>query len=700
MAAPKTVATYDLNGSTREFDFAFDYLARSFVKVSLIGTERVVLQVGTDYTFVSANRIRTNVIYGAPDYQQIEIRRETSTTDRLVDFQDASILRADDLDLSQLQVLHVAEEAREAATETLGVNNFGHVDARGRRIVNVADPVDLGDVVTLRFYEGDVDGARAARTASEAARDKSREWATKMGSAVEGTEFSARHYASESAGQAILSAASATVANQHRANAELAKLKAQEWATKATAVEGTDQSAKTYAGQAAASASASADSASSSASQVSLAAAQVGLATDQANLSKDWATKGTAVADGLQSSRTYATQAQGHANAAEASKNQAVTQADRAESEADRAYSSAQTVNGPWLTAQVANPTGMQTVNGGQVGYRNVVINGAMDVAQIASTASVPDSGGFARVVDCWATTRNGVGAMQATNPVISANQPYPTGGRVERFAKCLNVTMQATPTITSGSYAGAQTNIEGYDIRRFFGRTFTVSFWVRASKAGTYPLAIRNGAANRSFIGSYTVNTASTWERKSVTVTGGIPTSLAAQFDAGNGRGLQLVWGIACGATYQTATGNTWLSGNYLQLTTHNQVMRANGDYFQITGVQCEAGEVATDFEHEPISTTLARLSRYVQVFWEVPVSSISSANASWGGFWGRLQYPVPMRVAPTALTTTMAAGSTMPLDALAIHADTAGFRWAGTGTVPNGMYGMFTVVLSALFD
>ena len=100
MAAPKTVATYDLNGSAREFDFPFDYLSRGFVKVTIIGAERRTLTAGTDYTFVSAIRIRTNLIYGPPGYTQIEIRRVTSTTERLVDFQDASILRADDLDLS------------------------------------------------------------------------------------------------------------------------------------------------------------------------------------------------------------------------------------------------------------------------------------------------------------------------------------------------------------------------------------------------------------------------------------------------------------------------------------------------------------------------------------------------------------------------------------------------------------------------
>lgn len=208
MATPKTVATYDLNGSLREFDFAFDYLARSFVRVTLIGATRQVLAEGTGYSFVSATRIQTSEAFGPPQWTQIEIRRVTSATERLVDFQDASILRADDLNLSDLQVLHIAEEAREAATETIGTNNEGNLDARGRRIVNVLDPVDPLDVVNRQWYEADVNGVYQNRVGAEQARDKAKEWATKTG-VVEGTLKSSKGYSEDSAASASASQASA-----------------------------------------------------------------------------------------------------------------------------------------------------------------------------------------------------------------------------------------------------------------------------------------------------------------------------------------------------------------------------------------------------------------------------------------------------------------------------------------------------------
>lgn len=146
----KTVITYPLNGSTRDFNIPFEYLARKFIQVTLIGRDRKPLTNIDDYRFTSKNQITTNRAWGTGDgYQLIELRRLTSATERLVDFSDGSILRAYDLNVSQIQTLHVAEEARDLTADTIGVNNEGHLDARGRRIVNVANPVNVGDAVNL-----------------------------------------------------------------------------------------------------------------------------------------------------------------------------------------------------------------------------------------------------------------------------------------------------------------------------------------------------------------------------------------------------------------------------------------------------------------------------------------------------------------------------------------------------------------------
>lgn len=146
----KTVLTYQLDGSTRDFNIPFEYLARKFVVVTLIGVDRKALTLNTDYRFATRTTISLTKSWGPADgYTTIELRRVTSTTDRLVDFTDGSILRAYDLNVAQIQTMHVAEEARDLTADTIGVNNDGHLDARGRRIVNLANAVDDRDAVPL-----------------------------------------------------------------------------------------------------------------------------------------------------------------------------------------------------------------------------------------------------------------------------------------------------------------------------------------------------------------------------------------------------------------------------------------------------------------------------------------------------------------------------------------------------------------------
>lgn len=144
----KTVLTYQLDGSNRDFNIPFEYLARKFVVVTLIGVDRKVLTINVDYRFATRTTISLTKAWGPADgYTTIELRRVTSTTDRLVDFTDGSILRAYDLNVAQIQTMHVAEEARDLTADTIGVNNDGHLDARGRRIVNLANAVDDRDAV-------------------------------------------------------------------------------------------------------------------------------------------------------------------------------------------------------------------------------------------------------------------------------------------------------------------------------------------------------------------------------------------------------------------------------------------------------------------------------------------------------------------------------------------------------------------------
>ncbi|WP_236238538.1 phage tail fiber domain-containing protein [Pseudomonas rhodesiae] len=213
MAAPKTVLTYPLNGAQKDFTIPFEYLARKFVVVTLIGNTRRVLILNSDYRFTARTAITTTKAWGPGDvFTSIELRRVTSATERLVDFADGSILRAYDLNTSQVQSLHIAEEARDLTADTIGVNNDGDLDARGRKIVNVADGVLDGDSVnmgqTRRWSESALN--QANRSEAQANRSES------MANAAQTQANKAEVMANESARHATNSSNSATASENSR----------------------------------------------------------------------------------------------------------------------------------------------------------------------------------------------------------------------------------------------------------------------------------------------------------------------------------------------------------------------------------------------------------------------------------------------------------------------------------------------------
>lgn len=173
MAAINTIQVYNLDGVSKDFPVPFEYLARKFVQVTLLGTTRTPLTLVTEFVFTNATTIRTLTAWGPTNgYTQIEVRRLTSATDRIVDFNDATILRAGDLNTSELQSMHIAEEARNSIADVLGLDGDGNLDARFRRIVNVTAPVNNGDALNLLFYKTESAGLYVYRDEARQARNE------------------------------------------------------------------------------------------------------------------------------------------------------------------------------------------------------------------------------------------------------------------------------------------------------------------------------------------------------------------------------------------------------------------------------------------------------------------------------------------------------------------------------------------------
>ena len=164
-----TIIIYEGDGTRTDFTIPFDYLKKSFVTVRL-GTGTTLTggdygDTGSDYYFLDKTTIRLKVAPASGE--SLTIRRHTSATERVVTFKDASILKATDLDTSQVQTFHIAEEGRDILEDSLSVNREGNWDAKNKRVVNLADPVNPQDALTKAYYDAGSQKVQANRDETE-----------------------------------------------------------------------------------------------------------------------------------------------------------------------------------------------------------------------------------------------------------------------------------------------------------------------------------------------------------------------------------------------------------------------------------------------------------------------------------------------------------------------------------------------------
>jgi hypothetical protein len=153
--------------------------------------------------------------------------------------------------------------------------------------------------------------------------------------------------------------------------------------------------------------------------------------------------------------------------------------------------------------------------------------------------------------------------------------------------------------------------------------KTVTLSFWVYSSLTGTFGGAITNISV-RSYPFTYSIPTANTWTKISVTIAG----DTSGTWVTTNARALAVYFNLGCGST-NSGTAGSWSSGGYVSATGATSVVGTNGATFYLTGVQLEVGSTATSFDYRPYGTELALCQRYFETSMSVaPADNMSVAS------------------------------------------------------------------------
>ena len=290
-------------------------------------------------------------------------------------------------------------------------------------------------------------------------------------------------------------------------------------------------------------------------------------------------------------------------------------------------------------------PINSSSLNGGQFGgRRNIIINGAMQVAQRGTSFTSVTASAYH--LDRFQYNLTGtVGASTVTQNTVSD---------LAGFTKSLKVDVTtADASLASGDRLSLRYAIEGQDLQQVAKGTssaeqLTLSFYIKATKTGTQIVELFDIDNSRHCAKSVTINSSNTWEKKTITY----PADTTGAFDNDNANSLSIFFGLACGTDFTSGTlATAWASNtNANRFVGQVNHFDSTSNNFEITGVQLEVGSVATPFEHRSFGEELLLCQRYFQDF------AFSGTNVfplnPLEGSPNRVpmpQFAPPMRTAPT---------------------------------------------------
>ena len=279
---------------------------------------------------------------------------------------------------------------------------------------------------------------------------------------------------------------------------------------------------------------------------------------------------------------------------------------------------------------------------------RNVIINGGMMISQRSTSKTVSSGVSGCQTLDRWQTSIGGTAEYTQSQ---STDEPGGFMNSMKYECTTADASLAASDSFRI-IYKG-----EGYDAQRFGKGTSravsaTLSFWIKTNKTGNYQVNWRDINNSRMVGAQYTVSSANTWERKEIT----FPTeSSNGELYNTNGQGLYLEWWFTSGSNQTSGSVPTsWEAYDATDRAAGLNVNMADatGNTLYITGVQMEASDYATDFEHRSYGDELAKCQRYFYLAASGADDAVATVaicfNYGTGSARAMLYFPTTMRTIP----------------------------------------------------
>jgi hypothetical protein len=259
----------------------------------------------------------------------------------------------------------------------------------------------------------------------------------------------------------------------------------------------------------------------------------------------------------------------------------------------------------------------------------NIIINGDFNIWQRGTSFVAAPTGTFA--ADRWSYGKVGAAVHTVARQAVGLTQAQ--SGHQSNYRLVVDCTT-ADASIAAGDLSYLQYNMEGYDFAPLQGNYGILSFWVNATKTGTYCVSFRNSGSDRSYVAEYTVSASDTWEKKTIVVNFN---ASGGTWDYTTSSGIRINWMLSCGSTFHTTAG-AWQTGNYLATSNQVNATDSTDNNFRLAQVKLEQGQVATPWKARQFGDELSLCQRYYQaetsfetVATVYNASYIQTASHSW---------------------------------------------------------------------